>query len=166
LNKGTTFKIFLAGIVAEEETKEVRAESAALPHGNETILVVEDEPNVRKLAVAVLQRLGYNVIEAANGEEAFHIAQSNMGSRLDLVITDVVMPQMGGKDLALWIRAMYPETKVLFTSGYPNHAFDDAQLLMDEKSEFMSKPFAPKALAVRVREFLDGKPGPALNQPV
>ena len=161
VNKGTTFKIYLGGVEAEEEEEPGRVEPAALPHGNETIMVVEDEPNVRKLAVAVLQKLGYKVIEAANGEEAFHIAQSNIGGPLDLVITDVVMPQMGGKDLALWIRAMYPETKVMFTSGYPNHAFDDSELLQDEKSSFMAKPFSPKALAVKVREFIDKKPGNA-----
>jgi two-component SAPR family response regulator len=82
------------------------------------------------------------------------------GNRLDLVITDVVMPQMGGRDLALWIRAMNPEIKIMFTSGYPDHAFDDADLL-DENSSFISKPFAPKMLAVKVRELLDKKTEPA-----
>ena len=154
IHKGTTFRIYLARVEENEEQKPAGNDSSSMPHGNETVLMVEDEPNVRKLAVAVLQRLGYNVIEAANGEEAFHIAQARLGQRLDLVITDVVMPQMGGRDLALWIRAMYPETKVMFTSGYPNHAFDDDQLL-DEKSMFMSKPFAPKMLAMKVRELLD-----------
>ncbi|HWB60450.1 MAG TPA: PAS domain S-box protein [Chthoniobacteraceae bacterium] len=157
VGEGSTFRIFLP-VVHEEEEKQKSADSpmSALPKGTETIMVVEDEPNVRKLTVAALERLGYQVIEADNGEDAFKIVQAHPSLKLDMVITDVVMPQMGGRDLAQWIRLMYPGIKVIFTSGYPNHAFDDYGLL-DEQSAFLAKPFAPKMLAVRVRELLDKK---------
>ncbi len=156
VDEGSTFKIYLPVVHEGEETAAGRESPAAMPKGNETIMVVEDEPNVRKLTVAALQRLGYSVLEADNGEDAFRVVQSLPSLRLDMVITDMVMPQMGGKDLAQWMRLMYPEIKIVFTSGYPNHAFDDADLL-DENSTFLAKPFASKMLAVRVRELLDKK---------
>ena len=156
VNEGSTFKIYLPVVHEVEEAVGGRETPTPMPKGSETIMVVEDEPNVRKLTVAALQRLGYSVLEADNGEEAFKLVQSQPSLRLDMVITDVVMPQMGGKDLAQWMRLMYPDIKVVFTSGYPNHAFDDAELL-DENSTFLAKPFASKMLAVRVRELLDKK---------
>jgi two-component system, cell cycle sensor histidine kinase and response regulator CckA len=154
INEGSTFKIYLPVVHGDQEAEAAETPMAAMPKGNETIMVVEDEPNVRKLTVAALERLGYSIVEADNGEEAFKIVQAHPSLRLDMVITDVVMPQMGGRDLAQWIRLMYPGIKVMFTSGYPNHAFDDYGLL-DEKSTFLAKPFAPKMLAVKVRELLD-----------
>jgi two-component system, cell cycle sensor histidine kinase and response regulator CckA len=155
--EGSTFNIYLPCISGTQEKAEHGGRTASLPRGSEKVLVVEDEMNVRKLAVSILQRLGYEVIEAINGEEAFRIAQAHLGQKIDLLITDVVMPQMGGRDLALWIRAMYPEAKILFTSGYPDRAFEKDDLL-DENSAFMPKPYAPKVLAVQVRELLDKKP--------
>ena len=154
VNEGSVFKIYLPVVHGDDEQGANDPSLSSMPKGNETIMVVEDEPNVRKLAVCALQRLGYCVVEADNGEDAFKIVQSHPSLRLDMVITDMVMPQMGGRDLALWIRLMYPEIKVMFISGYPNHAFDDSELL-DDKSIFLSKPFAPKMLALKVRELLD-----------
>ena len=154
--KGTTFKIYLPSVSGELAKNQTAGRQAPLPGGTERILLVEDETNVRKLAVSILRKLGYDVLEASNGEEAFHVAQSQIDNKIDLLITDIVMPQMGGRDLALWIRAMFPDAKILFTSGYPNRAFDDNDLL-DENSLFMSKPYAPKVLATQVRELLDKK---------
>lgn len=154
IGKGTTFKIHLPCVNGTIEENSSIPGRAGMPKGNETLLFVEDEPNVRRLAVSVLQRLGYRVLEASDGEEACRIMESQPVPHLDLVITDVVMPQMGGRELVLSLRKTFPDVKVLFTSGYPNHAFDDAGLL-DDKSVFMAKPFAPKRLALQVRELLD-----------
>jgi PAS domain S-box-containing protein len=158
LGEGSAFKIYLPRVSGEQEKSELGERTASLPVGSEKVLVVEDETNVRKLAVSILRRLGYEVLEATNGEEAFRIAQAHLGQKIDLLITDVVMPQMGGRDLALWIRAMYPDAKILFTSGYPDRAFENNDLL-DENSAFMPKPYAPKVLAVQVRELLDKHAG-------
>ena len=127
VGKGSIFKIHLPVVHGGEDEAVGESPATSMPKGSETILVVEDEPNVRKMTVCALQRLGYSVVEADNGEEAFKIVQEHPSLRLDMVITDVVMPRMGGKDLALWIRLMYPEIKVMFISGYPNHAFDDSK---------------------------------------
>ena len=153
---GTTFKIHLPRVDESREESVAVGDMNSLRGGTETILVVEDEPMVRKLAVSILSGLGYRVLEACNGQDAFRVAQSNDGAALDLVITDVVMPQMGGNDLAFWIRATYPKAKILFTSGYPNHALDNTEAL-GPNTEFLPKPFAPKKLAEQVRELLDRK---------
>jgi CheY-like chemotaxis protein len=158
VHKGSTFYIYLPAMEGGESAEKGTPDAGALPHGSETVLVVEDESNVRGLTVHALLRLGYIVEQAANGEEAFQLLRTSAAlGRLDLLITDVVMPQMGGKDLALWIRTSHPETKILFISGYPNHAFDDSTLL-DENTAFMAKPYTAKALALKVRELLDRKP--------
>ncbi len=154
VGSGTTFKIHLPR-VEEPHASDVALESMnKLQGGTETILVVEDEPMVRRLAVAILIDLGYRVLEAANGEEALRVAQANKGSSLDLVITDIVMPGMSGKALALWIRSTFPQVKILFTSGYPNHELDEEDAI-GANALFMPKPFAPKKLAEHVRLLLD-----------
>jgi two-component system cell cycle sensor histidine kinase/response regulator CckA len=154
IGRGATFHIYLPRVEDTPEEISARAEMSSMAGGTETILVVEDEPAVRRLAVSILKGLGYTVLEAANGEEAFMIMQTPEGQNLDLVVTDIVMPEMGGKDLAYWIRSSHPNAKILFTSGYPDHALDDHSDFGGD-TEFMPKPYSPKQFASRVRGMLD-----------
>jgi PAS domain S-box-containing protein len=149
---GTTFKIDLP------RTDEVReapapASAPALSHGTETILLVEDEAEVRDLSREILARLGYTLLEAAMPRDALLVAQRHVG-RIDLLLTDVVMPQMSGRALAEAVVSERPEMKVLFMSGYT----DDAIIrhgVLEPGISFIEKPFAPRALAAKIREVLD-----------
>ena len=151
---GTVFKIYLPRI-EEAITKDAKQDrSGDLPHGKETILLVEDEPGLRKLTKLVLQDLGYTILEAANGCEALTIAKERNVSGVDLVFTVVVMPQMGGKELADHIHSMRPDAKVLFTSGYTEDAIVHHGVLNDDVA-FLHKPYTPNILARKLREVLD-----------
>jgi two-component system, cell cycle sensor histidine kinase and response regulator CckA len=122
--------------------------------GTETIMVVEDDPSLRHLAQGILHGQGYTVLTAPNGQDALRVVREHHGSALALVITDVVMPRMGGKVMADWLKSSYPDLKVLFTSGYT----EDAVALdgvHDETIEFLPKPYTPAALTRKVRELLD-----------
>ena len=122
--------------------------------GHETILLVEDEEGVRKLARLVLESHGYTVIEASNGAQAVDAAGAHRGP-IHLVVTDVVMPQMSGSKLAQHLHGSHPSAKVLFMSGYT----DDAVVrhgVIEAEAAFLQKPFAPHALAQKVRDVLDG----------
>jgi CheY-like chemotaxis protein len=150
---GSTFRIYLPRVnqllPAEDEDGDGEA-----PRGSETVLVVEDERSVRELAARVLRGLGYTVLEAVNGAQALAVAAQH-GGQIDLLFTDVVMPQMGGKDLAERFRAVRPATAVLFTSGYTaDSVLRDG--IMEHAIAFLPKPFSPPALARKVREVLDG----------
>jgi PAS domain S-box-containing protein len=124
------------------------------PGGAETVLLVEDEPAVRFLAAEVLRRQGYTVLEAANGEEALRVGHEHGGDEIALLLTDVVMPQMGGRELADCLEPLLPRMKVLFTSG-----FLEESNLQDEAIapgiSFMPKPFTPTELTRKVRAVLD-----------
>jgi PAS domain S-box-containing protein len=149
--KGTTFRIYMPG-VEETATEEDTDQAQPLPFGSETVLLVEDEPQVRRLAARVLNDLGYRVIEAAGGNEALAIVDG--GQQFDLLLTDVVMPGMNGNQLAQAVRERRPAQRVLFMSGYT----DDAALrrnLSEHAIDFLPKPFAPSALARKVRDVLD-----------
>jgi two-component system cell cycle sensor histidine kinase/response regulator CckA len=124
--------------------------------GTETVLVVEDEPMVRDVARATLQRQGYEVVTANNGVEGLKAAE-DLGARLALVVTDVVMPQMGGWEMAAQLRKRRPEMKILFTSGY-NEEIANAHGRVDEGIEFLPKPYLPAVLTQRVRQVLDTDP--------
>jgi CheY-like chemotaxis protein len=150
---GASFHIYLPRVAATAKPVE-EAPVQKLPTGSETILVTEDEPAVREFAAGMLRELGYSVLEAGNGEEGQRVAQEFTGQKIDLLFTDVVMPHMGGRELADWFRASRPETKVLFTSGYTA----DQQIwraIREGRSTLLEKPFTPAALAVKVREILD-----------
>jgi two-component system cell cycle sensor histidine kinase/response regulator CckA len=150
---GTSFKIYLPRVdkpVPSAEEKHVDIESQ---RGNETVLVVEDEESVRKLTCQALRTYGYHVIEAASGGEAL-LACERRAQPIPLLITDVVMPQTSGPELAARLRQLRPEMRVLYTSGYT----DDAVVrhgLLDQTVSFLQKPFSPGALARMVREILD-----------
>ena len=149
---GTTFKVYLPRTDAAPEASAARA-SDALPYGTETILLVEDEAEVRGVTKEVLEGFGYTVLEAAQAADAMLIARRHVGM-IDLLLTDVVMPRMSGRALAEAFTAERPETKILFMSGYT----DDAIILhrvLEPGMHFLEKPFSPSALARKVREALD-----------
>ena len=151
---GTTFSIYLPRVDESGVQAIPRKEVGSLPGGRETILYVEDEVTVRSLTAHVLRRLGYTVIEAGDGEEARSVVESQNGRQIDLLFSDVVLPDLGGKELSLWITRRNPATKILFTSGYV-----DEHILkrhgLDLSTAFLQKPFTPAELAVKVREVID-----------
>jgi CheY-like chemotaxis protein len=149
---GTTFKVFLPRVeeAAAEPLKEDRP--AALPGRTETVLIVEDEDILRCLCVRILERLGYRVLQARNGDEAIAEAQG-YGDRIDLLLTDVVMPGMNGAELATQLVLHYPEMKVLFTSGYTEDVISHHGVLAEGVS-FIGKPYTPSALGRKVREII------------
>ncbi|MBE0606640.1 MAG: response regulator [Deltaproteobacteria bacterium] len=152
VGKGTTFKIHLPRV--EEEEKPVKdARPADLPHGTETVLLVEDEDTVRNLCSRILRDLGYQVMQARSGAEAVAAAVART-DRIDLLLTDVVMPGMSGKELATQLVPHHPEMEVLFMSGYTDDAIVRHGVL-DEGVSFIGKPYTPLALARKVREVLD-----------
>jgi PAS domain S-box-containing protein len=151
---GTTFKIYLPRVEEELDNLHVRDETESLPRGSETVFLVEDEPSVRSLAYRVLCQQGYTVLEAANGEEALRVAQEHAGEKIHLLLTDVVMPQMGGRELAETLKLLRPDIKVLYTSGYTDNAIVHHGVL-NPGTHFLQKPFSPKTLSHKVREVLD-----------
>jgi CheY-like chemotaxis protein len=124
-----------------------------LLEGSETVLLVEDEAIVRNLGVRILAGLGYRVMHAGNGDEAIELARDH-GERIDLLLTDVVMPGMSGRELANRLTCLHPETRMLFTSGYTDDAIVHHGVL-DEGVSFIGKPYSHTALARKVREVLD-----------
>jgi two-component system, cell cycle sensor histidine kinase and response regulator CckA len=152
--RGATFRIFLpeaAGACAEEATPPAPAAGGARA---ETLLLVEDEPAVRKVVERTLTRSGYRVLLAGTGEEAIDLCAREPVSP-DLLITDVVMPGMSGAELARRARALKPGLPVLFMSGYADEVVSHHGVL-DTGVEFIQKPFSPEVLAARVREVLEG----------
>ncbi len=154
--QGTTFEVQFPRIdqpaksLIKEEEEVVR-----MPTGSETILLVEDEEPVRRAALEVLNVLGYQVFEAASGAQAIQIAEI-VNKPIDLLLTDVVMPRMNGRELAEEIKSLHPETKVLFMSGYNDDIISNHGIL-EENVNFLSKPFTPLTLANRIREVLEKK---------
>lgn len=134
------------------------ADDALVPRGTETVLLVEDEPLVREVALHILQEQGYTVLEAENGVDALRITHEYAGATIALLITDVVMPQMGGKMLVEQVTSVDPNIKVLFISGYATDAIVQHGQL-EPGTNFLSKPFTPAAFARKVREVLDAEAG-------
>ena len=156
MGKGTTFQIYFPRVEQPVDVAARLVQTGPLPRGTETLLVVEDEPSVRHLACGVLEAQGYKVLWAANGQEALHVARDHKGSPIRLVVTDVIMPLMGGKVMAEWLKATYPDLKILFTSGYMDEAIAQHGVL-EPGVAFLSKPYTPATLARKVREMLDDK---------
>ena len=176
--QGSTFKIYLPRTYEAVTTRQERPEQeAALPRGNETILLVEDNADVREIALLTLRRLGYRVLAAANGREALRLAREHVGA-IHLLLTDVVMPGMNGRELANRVLAMRPNVKVIMMSGYsgdilaggdhvtawgawlqkPISVFELARTVrqvLDAGVALLEKPFSAAALAQRVRAVLD-----------
>ena len=153
---GTTFKIYLPLAAATSETATPRPETDIYSSGWETVLLVEDEEVVRELASSVLQHHGYQVLPAADPEEALRLSEEYEGP-IHLLLTDVVMPGMSGRELAERLQPRYPEMKVLYISGYAENAISHHGVL-DPGIAFLAKPFSPKVLANRVRKVLEISP--------
>jgi len=153
LGRGTTFTVYLPR--AEENlTPADLARPTAAPHGTETILLAEDEPAVRSFVRSVLEASGYTILEVENGHEGLKTAEA-FTAPIHLLITDVVMPRMGGRELAGKLCDKRAGLKVLFMSGY---ADDDAlrRAPLQSGQAFLQKPFTPSLLAWKVRQLLDG----------
>jgi CheY-like chemotaxis protein len=150
--QGTTFTVLLPAVPSDGQ-KVDEPQPMALPRGTETILLTEDDPMVRGMVQILLTQCGYQVLEAMQGEEALRIAEAYEGP-IHLLLTDVVMPIMSGRELAQALREVRPETPVLYMSGYT----DDAMLrhgITDAGVELIQKPFSPLDLMERVRRLLD-----------
>jgi CheY-like chemotaxis protein len=151
VGQGTSFKIYLPSLAEAVQDAE-RPRIAAAAGGRETVLVVEDHAEVREFASAALRSFGYQVIEAESAASALRLCEEGR-DRVDLVLTDVVMPNSSGRDLATEMGQRWPAIKVLFMSGYT----DDAILrhgVVRGDAEFIQKPFSPNQLALKVREML------------
>jgi two-component system cell cycle sensor histidine kinase/response regulator CckA len=162
--KGTTFEVFLPRFIpdAEEEEQAQQALATVTPvkdvaakapdlTGNGRVLLVEDEDVVRSFAVRALTRQGYEVLEASDGQEALDLVAANDG-QIDIVVTDVVMPEMDGPTMFRELRKTNPSIKVIFVSGYPNEAFRET--LGSEDVAFLPKPFSLPQLAEKVKQEL------------
>src|SRR5689334_6848325 len=150
--RGTTFKVYLPR-VAKPLTEPRPSRHVEISKGTETILVVEDAEPLRALTKEFLTASGYTVLEAANGDEAIRIAKSYAGT-IDLLLTDVVMPRMGGKPLVEQVAEIRPHTCVLYMSGYPNDGIVQAGILANGVA-LLEKPFTREILSKRVRQALD-----------
>jgi PAS domain S-box-containing protein len=157
IGKGTSFKVYLPRVDEVVQSDAAPESLAGLPQGQETVLLTEDEEPVRRLIRTILEMNGYQVLEATNGDEALSTYSEHKG-RLDLIVTDVVMPNMSGPELARTLELLSPGIKVLYLSGYTDDAIVRHGLL-DQKMAFLQKPFTPDALLRKVREVLDRKNG-------
>ena len=150
--RGTTFKVYLPR-AASPLTEARPGRHIEISKGTETILVVEDAEPLRALTTEFLTASGYTVLEATNGDEAIRVAQSHAGT-IDLLLTDVVMPRMGGKPLVEQMAQIRPRTRVLYMSGYPNDGIVQAGILANGVA-LLEKPFTREILSKRVRQVLD-----------
>jgi CheY-like chemotaxis protein len=153
VGRGTTFKIYMPKVV-DAQADSGEPEAVAAIGGQETVLVVEDQAVVRRYAAAALRTFGYQVIEAENADEALLVCERE-SERIDLVLTDVVMPGLSGRELADRLKQRRPGIKVMFMSGYTDDAIVHRGAL-EEEAQFIQKPFGPDQLAIKVREMLVG----------
>ncbi len=154
--RGSTFNIYLPRFVGEEDVDKNVSEKKATVGGTETILVVEDEPSILRMTRMMLERKGYSVLSAATPTEAVDKAKEHSGS-VDLLMTDVVMPEMNGRDLAEKITDLYPDIRLLFMSGY-TEAIIANQGVLDDGVAFIQKPFSMADMTEKVREVLSEHP--------
>lgn len=153
--RGTSFRVYLPRVEAEVEPPVADVRGTEDHRGTETILLVEDEDAVRMLVLTILKGKGYAVLTARNGGEALLVCERHSG-RIDLMLTDVVMPGMGGTELARRLIPLRPEMKTLYMSGYTDEAVGHSGVL-DPGTRYIQKPFTPANLARAIREALDGK---------
>jgi two-component system cell cycle sensor histidine kinase/response regulator CckA len=153
---GTTFEIYLPRVEQMPPAEKSKSGVRRIPSGSETLLLVEDEDAVRSLSKIILRQSGYTVLEASNADEALALARRHTAT-IHLLVTDVVMPELGGRELAEQLSAFHPEMRVLYVSGYT----DDAVVrhgVSEAEVNFLQKPFTPLALTSKVREVLDSLP--------
>jgi PAS domain S-box-containing protein len=151
--QGSTFKIYLPRLVADEDTEKAVPEKKASAGGTETILLVEDEPMILDMTTTMLEMSGYTVLAAASPDEAIRLAKDHTG-KIHLLMSDVVMPEMNGRDLAGQITALYPGIRLLFMSGYTANVIAHHGVL-DDGVAFIQKPFSMADMTEKVRELLD-----------
>jgi len=151
--QGSTFKIYLPKMKGDVKAEEKEITPIHDLSGSEAVLIVEDEDSLRKLLRTVLKHRGYKILEAENGEDALRISNEHEGT-IDLMITDVVMPKMGGKETAERLELLHPQMKVIYMSGYTDDAIVHHGVLAPGLN-FLEKPFSPEKLAHKVREVLD-----------
>ncbi|MDZ7721493.1 MAG: response regulator [candidate division KSB1 bacterium] len=159
--QGTTFKLYFPECSTQQDRHDVKEIPTASAPGEETILLVEDEPAILKMTGTLLERLGYNVLSAATPVEAIQLAgeyakqlkEQKTDNNIHLLITDVVMPEMNGRDLAAKLVDIYPDIKVLFMSGYTSEHISH-QGMLENSVDFLQKPFSHKMIANKVREVM------------
>lgn len=154
LGRGTMMSLYLPKVAAPPAPAYRKPGTKKPVTGTETVLVLEDDVSVRHISVRVLRALGYQVMEAANGDDAQRMIAYDRDKKIDLLLTDMVMPQMSGRDFADWLATTSPETKVVFISGYLEESLLPADRCGHEMF-FLPKPFDPEQLAAKVREALD-----------
>jgi nitrogen-specific signal transduction histidine kinase/CheY-like chemotaxis protein len=153
LGKGTRVDIYLPKVPAPPAPAYRKPSNKRLPTGTEAVLVLEDDISVRHMSVKILRNLGYEVMEAASGDDAQRHFQDG-AKGIDLLLTDIVMPQMSGRFFADWLRNVSPDTKVVFVSGYLEDSLHPGDRL-ENGMFFLPKPFDPEQLATTVRRVLD-----------
>ncbi len=153
VGKGTTFKIYLPRVNEAAESFQLKSTTAEVPAGTGTVLLVEDEPMLRELGLTVLNELGYRVLSAENGKQALALVAANPDAKIDLLLTDVVMPEMGGKELVEKLRPISPHTKVIYCSGYTEDIiFHNSGI--ESGVYFLQKPYTVAAVAQKVRDVM------------
>jgi CheY-like chemotaxis protein len=151
--QGTVFEVFLPRVAEAHTPVSTKDQFSERLEGSETVLLVEDDEAVRKLARGILDRYGYRVLEAGNPEEALVVVRGHSGS-IDLLLTDVIMPGMSGRELAERVLSSQTDIKILYMSGYTGEAIARHGIL-EEGVEFIPKPFTPEGIVHKVREVLD-----------
>ncbi len=151
---GTVFKIYFP-IVVKDEAVRANQNDSVRNESDKTILVVEDEEVVREVACEIIRKLGYQVVEASNAEDALKICEQGMG-RIDLVLTDLVMPRMSGPELAKRLGEKHPQLGIIYMSGYSNETAEHHGIT-DKNAMFVQKPFMPKTLLFAIQQVLNAK---------
>jgi PAS domain S-box-containing protein len=151
-NKGTTIRVYLPRHVQTVKEQKKSVPETPMSKG-ETILLVEDDASILKLGVRIIERMGYKLIATTSPKKAQRMAEKYSG-QIDLLITDVVMPEMNGRELSEQLKLLYPQIKILFMSGYTANVIAHRGIL-DEGINFISKPFSPKEIAIKIRDVLD-----------
>jgi two-component system cell cycle sensor histidine kinase/response regulator CckA len=154
IGKGTVFKIYFPRVQQSLEAAVKTIHAGPLPGGTETLMVVEDDPSVRQMACSILNARGYEVLAATNGQDGLRVARDHTGRPIRLVLTDIVMPLMGGEVMAQWLKSSYPDLKIIYTSGYIDDAVTREGMLVPGV-EFLPKPYTPAILSHKVRDLLD-----------
>ncbi|HJT81499.1 MAG TPA: ATP-binding protein [Chthoniobacterales bacterium] len=154
LRKGTRVEIYLPKVPAPPPPSYRKPSSRLLPTGTETIMVVEDDVGVRHISIRVLRNLGYEVIEAASCTDAQRLFNERGDRKIHLLLIDMVLPHMSGRDFAEWLRKASPETKIVFVSGYLEESINPRDRI-EPDTFFLSKPFDPEQLAQAIRQALD-----------
>jgi PAS domain S-box-containing protein len=156
IDAGTTFHVFLPAAAEHTADTPAKAEGERGAPGTETVLVVEDERSVRQVIVRLLRSHGYRVLEVGSAVEALGLIERDVGRTIDIVLTDVVMPEVGGQELAQRARELRPDLPVLFISGYNAEHFS-RQRPFDAGEQLLQKPFTPQSLTTKLREMLDAR---------